>query len=38
VIKSRRIRWAEHVVCMGQMRKAYRNPAGKPKGRDQTEE
>jgi hypothetical protein len=24
IIKSRRIRWAGHVACMGEMRNAYR--------------
>jgi hypothetical protein len=24
VIKSRRLRWAGHVACMGEMRNAYR--------------
>jgi hypothetical protein len=32
VIKSRRIRWAEHVACMGKMRGAYRVQVGKPNG------
>jgi hypothetical protein len=31
VIKSkRRIRWVEHVACMGEMRNAYRILVGKP--------
>jgi hypothetical protein len=38
VIKSRRMRWAGHVVCVGEKRGAYRvlvrNPEGKrPLGR-----
>jgi hypothetical protein len=31
VIKSRRIRWAGHVACMGEGRGAYRVLAGRPK-------
>jgi hypothetical protein len=30
VIKSRRMRWARHVVCMGEMRNSYEILAGKP--------
>jgi hypothetical protein len=30
VIKSRRLRWAGHVVCMGESRGAYRVLGGKP--------
>jgi hypothetical protein len=33
VIKSRRLRWAEHVACMGERRGAYRALVGKPEGR-----
>jgi hypothetical protein len=33
VIKSRRIRWAEHVARMGERRDAYRAVVGKPEGR-----
>jgi hypothetical protein len=33
VIKSRRLRWAGHVACMGEMRGAYRVLVGKPEGR-----
>ena len=33
VIKSRRLRWAGHVACMGERRGAYRALAGKPEGR-----
>jgi hypothetical protein len=34
-IKSRRIRWAGHVACMGEMRNAYRVLVGKSKGKRQ---
>jgi hypothetical protein len=33
VIKSRRMRWAEHVVRMGPKRNAYMILVGKPEGR-----
>jgi hypothetical protein len=33
MIKSRRIRWAGHVVCMELTRKAYRVLVGKPEGK-----
>jgi hypothetical protein len=33
VIKSRRLRWAGHVVCTGERRGAYRVLVGKPEGR-----
>jgi len=33
VIKSRRIRWAEHVACMGAVRNVYEILVGKPEGR-----
>jgi hypothetical protein len=42
VIKSRRMRWAGHIACRGDMRNAYRilvgklkgmRPLGKPRGR-----
>jgi len=33
VIKSRRMRWAGHVVCMGKERGVYRVLVGKPGGR-----
>jgi len=33
VIKSRRIRWAGHVECMGEGRGVYRVLVGKPDGR-----
>jgi hypothetical protein len=31
-IKSRRMRWAEHVACMAEKRNAYRILVGKPDG------
>jgi hypothetical protein len=33
VIKSRRMRWAEHVACMRDRRGAYRVFVGRPEGR-----
>ena len=33
MIKSRRLRWAEHVASMGEGRGAYRVLVGKPEGR-----
>jgi hypothetical protein len=33
VIKSRRMKWAGHVACMGQRRGAYRVLVGKPEGK-----
>jgi hypothetical protein len=33
IIKSRRMRWAGHVVRMGEMRNEYRIFLGKPKGK-----
>jgi hypothetical protein len=33
MIKSRRMRWAEHVARMGENRNAYRILVGKPEGR-----
>ena len=33
VIKSRRLRWAGHVACIGERRGAYRTLVGKPEGR-----
>ena len=33
VIKSRRMRWARHVVCMGEERGAYRVLVVKPEGK-----
>ena len=32
VIKSRRMRWAGHVACMGEVRGVYRVLLGKPEG------
>jgi hypothetical protein len=34
IIKSRRIRWADHVTRMGDNRNAYRLLVGKPKGKN----
>jgi len=34
VIKSRRMRWAGHVACMGEWRGAYRMLVGKPEGKN----
>jgi hypothetical protein len=33
VIKSRKLRWAGHVACMGKRRVAYRVLVGKPEGK-----
>jgi hypothetical protein len=33
VIKSRRMRWAGHVACMGEGRGGYRILVGRPEGR-----
>jgi hypothetical protein len=33
VIKSRKMRWAEHVARMGEMRNAYNILVGKPEGK-----
>ena len=33
VIKSRRMRWAGHVACIGEERGVYRVLVGKPEGR-----
>jgi hypothetical protein len=33
VIKSRRLKWAGHVTCMGERRGAYRALVGKPEGK-----
>jgi hypothetical protein len=33
LIKARRMRWAEHVVHMGEVRGAYNILAGRPEGR-----
>jgi hypothetical protein len=37
VIKSRRIRWAEHVACMRERRGIYRVSFGKPEGKSPPE-
>jgi hypothetical protein len=33
VIKSRRMRWAGHVACIGEKRGVYRALVGKPEGK-----
>jgi hypothetical protein len=33
VIKARRMRWAVHVACMGEMRRVYNILVGRPEGR-----
>jgi hypothetical protein len=33
VIKSRRVKWAGHIACMGEGRGAYRILVGRPEGR-----
>jgi hypothetical protein len=33
MVKSRRMRWAEHVTRMGETRNAYRILVGKPEGK-----
>ena len=33
VIKSRRMRWAGHVACVGEERRVYRVLVGKPEGK-----
>jgi hypothetical protein len=33
MMKSRRMRWARHVACMGEKQNAYRILMGKPKGK-----
>ena len=35
VIKSRRMRWAGHVACMGEKKGVYRVLVGKPEGKRQ---
>jgi hypothetical protein len=32
-VKSRRMRWAGHVACMGEERKLYKDLVGKPEGK-----
>jgi hypothetical protein len=34
VIKARRMRWAGHVACMGEVRGAYNILVGRPEGRN----
>jgi hypothetical protein len=36
-IRSRRMRWARHVACMGKMKNAYNIFVGKPEGKETTE-
>jgi hypothetical protein len=38
VIKSRRMRWAGHVACMGETRDAYRVLVRKPGGKNHLED
>jgi hypothetical protein len=38
VIKSRRLRWAGHVACMGEKRGTYRVLVGKTEGRNHLED
>jgi hypothetical protein len=38
IIKSRRMRWVEHVARMGEKRNAYRILVGKPEERDHWED
>jgi hypothetical protein len=38
VIKSRRMRWAVHVACMGERNVAYRILLGKPEGKNRLED
>jgi hypothetical protein len=38
VIKSRRMRWAEHVALMGERRGVYRVLVGKPEGKNHLED
>jgi hypothetical protein len=33
VVKSRRMRWAGHVMCMGEERGVHRGLVGKPEGK-----
>jgi hypothetical protein len=37
VIKARRVRWAEHVERIGELRNAYNVFVGKLQGKDQSE-
>jgi hypothetical protein len=34
MVKSGKLKWAEHVARMGEKRKAYRLLVGKPQGKD----
>jgi hypothetical protein len=36
ITKSRRMRWAGHVACMGKKRNAFRILVGKPEGKETT--
>jgi hypothetical protein len=36
MMKSRKMRWAEHVASMGEKRTAYRSLVGKPEGKKPT--
>jgi hypothetical protein len=38
MIKSRTLKWAGHVACMGERRSAYRVLVGKPEGRNHLED
>jgi hypothetical protein len=38
VIKSRRMRWAGHVLCMGEGRGVYRVLVGRPEGKNRWED
>jgi len=38
MVKSRRVRWVQHVECLGERRGAYRVLVGTLKGRDHLEE
>ena len=38
VIKSKRMRWAGHVACMGERRGAYRVLVAKPEGKNHLED
>ena len=38
VVKSRRMKWAGHVACMGERRGAYGVLVGKPRERDHLED
>jgi hypothetical protein len=33
VIKSRRMRWVQHVACMGEIKRCYKIPVGTPEGK-----